>query len=947
MSSWGTYNDEKQSRAETISWILHGRGIVGIEAPSGYGKSQLLASLADGWPGPVMWVTIKTKLGKPVSADTLVLADDLSHASNEAETVLSFVHKHAERNGLGVIAARVLPSMFSARSSVPRLLVTDRYLHNTVADIANLLEDRVAPEQASQLANVIATNAGNWPEYERSLVDSVGPDPMRSLLRVIDSFAAVSRIVDQFNQLDAEDLAALVQVSHFPICTDRCFEALRPGTDFLRRVRVSGYPVRVRLDGVVECNPVLRRWLRSLGSLDKDAARQVYPALAGAGDVLVCVRLMLAVGDFVPAISLVGELSASTVEWLPPDELLAVLETIHTITDADTDPRLSLQLARTYTNLGRLADAHREFSRAAVLAETSDLSPMSKAEIRAEMLSELAFRDGELLRHDVESMLVSVPPSWVIARSSLAVAYVALAARNTSDHEEIAKAETLLLGSVSALEAIGESLRAARALRVLAATLISGQFRFREACALINRCKALVQGRTRHYVSNLAVGCMFAAMLGDLETFDTYEHDLNAVLESSETGWEKAYLNWARMICAAWRGDHDATVLFRRTAEQQLGQILSQPTGVTFYSLCADSLARVDDKQRSYETLNLAIERRHESEPEVRFAELVVAARFEAPQNAISIGEQLLADRLTPQAKRWRIIAELALAHARNGNLNQARNLCELAQLEATACGDVIQDHHFHPAVRVLRDRPETASSAETLRIQLLGSFEVFRDGIRIDIPPGHVETLIKFIATRNGTAPVEVLTDLLWPDAELEVARRRLKNVLLRVRNLLGEKWVSRTPTAVVLHPDVNVDLTDFERTARRAHVLSVTHDNEAIGVCLDALAKIGGTMLPNDLYSDWAETARVTLRSRALALIAIALKAPLEMPVATRLLDSLLRVDAEGLDQLIAVARRADLENDKTTLRAAALQAHALAESTGFASTPAMRELFVKIGL
>ncbi len=948
MPGWSRYNETCSGRTETARWILSGRGLASIEAPSGYGKSEFLRLLAEAWSGPVVWVTHQIDAEQTVADDALLLVDGITDANCENETLVAGIKQHTEKGGLAVIASRLVPAVFSARSSVRRLVVVDHHLHHNIDEIAALVGDRTDgadPGLAQQLAEVIQTNAGNWPEYEHALVQSIGTDPMRNLLRAVESLSVLGRLADRFSPLSSEDLTALAQISHFPICTDRCFEALRPGTDFLSRVRLAGYPVNPQVDGVVVINPALRRWLRSLGPLNPDAARQVYPALTANGDMLVAVRVMLAVGDFEPAVSLIGNLSASTIEWLPPEELLAVLQTLQTVAGADTDARLNLQLARTYSSLGRLQDAHREFGRAAALVEATDYSPMVKAEIRAEMLAELAFRDGELLREDIETMIATTPPSWVVAQSSLAVASVALAVRNINNQAELARAENLILGSVSALEAIGESIRAARSLRILASTIMSAQFRFREANAIVRRSQDLVRGHPRHHVSNLVLGCMNAAMLGDIETYDSFATEANAMLDTTDTGWEKAYLHWSQMIIAAWKGDAASTHAFRKSAEQHLGQILTQPTGAMFYVMCAESLARINDSIGAAEALGFATLHRHEIEPQVRFAELVFAARFSPPQEAILIGNALLNDGLTPRAKRWHITAEVALAHARDDDVAAAKQLCERAYIEAASCGDVLRSHHLHPLVQAAKNEQPTTKAPGVLEIQVLGGFAVLSDSKILDIPPGHVETLIKILAVRNGSVPVEVLIDLLWPDAAIEVARRRLKNVLLRVRTILGDRWISRTPTVVSLHPDVQVDLTTFELTARRAHVLSVAHDPEALRVCLSALGLVTGPPLPDDLYFDWADITRIMVRSRALALVDLVLKAPVDQPVASQVFDALLRVDPESLEQLLAVARRAEAENNSATFRAAVLQAKAVAETLGDPPTPALRDMLVRI--
>jgi DNA-binding SARP family transcriptional activator len=934
----------RQSRSALVHTILRSRCLVGVEAGSGYGKTALLRSIAESWEGPVVSSTDDRNVnGEPLPSNAMVLVDDASEADQRFEQATA----HARRGGLSVVGARVLPQPFRT-AGLPRMFVSPKSLQFGLPEIEDLLSNLFGDDLDDRLARLILANGGEWPVYGRALAEAatMGENPMRELLRAIDASSIVGRIVTAFDALNDEDRSSLVQLSHFPICSDRCFEALSPGGDLLQRARLSGYPLDLHGDGVVDFNPVLRRWLRSQAPLDRDAARRVYPALAGGGDVLVAARVMLVVGDVDAAISLIGGLSASAVEWLPPNDLLSVLEALHSASGADA--RLSLQLARAYTGLGRLEDGHREYERAASLSMHDSVPRETYAEIRAERLSELAFRDGELVRDEVAEMLATTPPAWVVAWSSLAVAEVAVVARSGADPSEMSRAEGRLLGAVTTLEAIGESLRAARALRVLASTVLSAQFRFREMVAMVRRCEELVRGHPRHSANNLIIGCMSAAMLGDIEAFRSFESEAIVIVDTVELVWQKAYLQWSRMVAAAWAGDRETTRACRQAAEELLGQILTQPTGTTFYALAAEALARVGDESGARADLARARDRRDQNETQFRFAELVVSVRFDAPDRAIALGTALLDDRATPPAKRWRVMAELALASARKDDNAECCHWSARVRAEAAACGDTILEHHLHPSVRVVESMPAISVSttlAATLEIDVMGRFEVRRDGRTVEIPPGHVDVLVKLLAVRGGSVTVDMATDLLWPDADIEVARRRLKNVLMRVRTVLGPGWVDRTASSVCLHPEVGVDQARFEAAARRAHVLAVARDHEAIEACLGALELVRGSVLPSDLYSDWADDARGMIRSRALTLVDLVLAAPIQQQISPRLLDALLRIDPDAQTQLIGIARRAEAEQNHATFRAAAFRAKAVGDALDLPPTASLRELLSRV--
>ena len=148
--------------------------------------------------------------------------------------------------------------------------------------------------------------------------------------------------------------------------------------------------------------------------------------------------------------------------------------------------------------------------------------------------------------------------------------------------------------------------------------------------------------------------------------------------------------------------------------------------------------------------------------------------------------------------------------------------------------------------------------------VTILGPLTVERAGERATLPAGHPSTLLAYLA-RHRTAHVEQVLDVLWPDVTVERARRRLRNVLARLRGAVGDV-VIRRDQQLALADGVEVDAHRFEVLARRA--LDATGP-EQFALIDDALATWTGSPLPEWPYDDWALRAAEQLSATRHALL------------------------------------------------------------------------------
>jgi DNA-binding SARP family transcriptional activator len=209
-----------------------------------------------------------------------------------------------------------------------------------------------------------------------------------------------------------------------------------------------------------------------------------------------------------------------------------------------------------------------------------------------------------------------------------------------------------------------------------------------------------------------------------------------------------------------------------------------------------------------------------------------------------------------------------------------------------------------------LESEPSTLQAAEelngsvpALRIELLGSFRVSRDGRSIDDAQWRLSKargLVKLLALSPGQQlHREQVIDYLWPDLPPDAAMNNLHQVLFAARRALaGLIGDSVAPAQVILmqrqilllQPPVPlwIDALVFEERAEHA----LSSDDPALAyACLDLYA---GDLLPEDRYEEWAEEPRERLRDRSLTVLAHLARLHEEREEAAPAIDALRRLIA-----------------------------------------------------
>jgi DNA-binding SARP family transcriptional activator/predicted negative regulator of RcsB-dependent stress response len=158
-----------------------------------------------------------------------------------------------------------------------------------------------------------------------------------------------------------------------------------------------------------------------------------------------------------------------------------------------------------------------------------------------------------------------------------------------------------------------------------------------------------------------------------------------------------------------------------------------------------------------------------------------------------------------------------------------------------------------------------------SVRIRLLGGFEVARDGLRVPAEAWvrrQAHQLVALLAlARDRRMHREQVAEALWPGLAWDVAGPRLHKAAHYARRALGDPGaVVLRHELVSLYPerdDVEVDVREFTRAATRA----LQSGDETLAT--EALTWYAGPLLPEDPYEPWTEDPRRAARAQQLDLL------------------------------------------------------------------------------
>ena len=145
------------------------------------------------------------------------------------------------------------------------------------------------------------------------------------------------------------------------------------------------------------------------------------------------------------------------------------------------------------------------------------------------------------------------------------------------------------------------------------------------------------------------------------------------------------------------------------------------------------------------------------------------------------------------------------------------------------------------------------------LEVNLLGQFEVLRDGRRVTIPTRNAQSLLAYLVLNEGKAHRrEKLAGLLWPDSSEENARSNLRHELWRLRKALdseGESYFVADDLTIAFSPqgEYSLDVHKLE---------GVTLESSTAESLIKALSAYRGELLPG-FYDEWVFVERDRLNA------------------------------------------------------------------------------------
>jgi DNA-binding SARP family transcriptional activator len=176
----------------------------------------------------------------------------------------------------------------------------------------------------------------------------------------------------------------------------------------------------------------------------------------------------------------------------------------------------------------------------------------------------------------------------------------------------------------------------------------------------------------------------------------------------------------------------------------------------------------------------------------VALADGVDRRNFTVQRALVAAHAARLANRNDEAVAELRSALATAREHRYAGFLRQAPQI--LAPLLALALAHGIEREFVRALIRAREIAPPSAETADwpwPLAIRTLGEFVILRDGAPLEskgkAPKKPLELLKALIAHGGRHVDAAVLTSLLWPEADGDVAKTSFDTNLYRLRRLLG----------------------------------------------------------------------------------------------------------------------------------------------------------------
>lgn len=885
-----------------------------IEGPPGTGKSWLLRELSAGVPRHRGALP-----PEPVAGGRFLLDDADRLDGDELDRLISLVETASEPGSV-LLAGRLFPDeLLDAAAFAGSAVVGMDALRIEVDEITT--EGPSDPALAASLGQLVERTDG----IVRHLVTALQASGDHDRVVAVVNELVTAQARDVRRQLDDDQVGILSLMARTGALTRTQSDALA-GRDSLDALARTGAPVFRRSTGGFS---ITTPWAYAGWPLRRS---QVEALIGEIVDPLMSVELLIEAGGVDDAAGLLASVSESVTAAASARTVSTVLSRLGN--RVDRSPTLLLLRSQANRGRGRLDEAHQDVARAADLLEEADGPLRRRIEIETARSHLESGRPDEAIAitDDVLRRLgAGEEHTFASAHEILAK----LAATSDSRTSLQAAADHHATAAV-AWDSCGEHVRA-RACRVEMVTSgLNPLGRFDEALAQLT---ALLDAPTlgddeRPWI--LLSEAFTLTTAGRLDAAQAKFEVTEAQAQARDNPRHLAASAWGRAMVAARRNDVDETERWIARAQNTALGANDSVFGIPFLCDVATALGGLDRLDAAEASLDQARQRADLFDDQIGAAAYILAARRG------TVGDLDAQLERTIPAEWWRVLLVTADAVARHGDLDQARHLWERSQREAAALGlpppaELGERATVERLTRRLTgaaaapapdapasdqppsERPAGATGRPGVRV-LATTCTVTTGGRVVEVPAGNPRRLIGIIVGSGGTATLDQVNEAIWPDDEPGVSRNRLRNVLMRVRQAVGD-IVVRTSAGFRLSAHVDCDLLEFEALTRDAAAAARMDPELAGRLAEQAIALVGAVPFQEFEYEEWAVAIRQRVERRlidALDLRSIQAEDDGNLPLAQSYAERALHYDRYDDSRYVRVAELMVLQGRNAAARA-----------------------------
>lgn len=173
---------------------------------------------------------------------------------------------------------------------------------------------------------------------------------------------------------------------------------------------------------------------------------------------------------------------------------------------------------------------------------------------------------------------------------------------------------------------------------------------------------------------------------------------------------------------------------------------------------------------------------------------------------------------------------------------------------------------------------PDEIGNLPTLRLRMLGGFEMVRDGVILPLPPTPKSRslLAYLILCKQRLVHRETICALLWPDESEAAARKALRTALWRIRSALAvpggsEEYIYSDAFRVGFTSSLPlwVDLWEFEEVVASLDARMDASIDATDGEAMTRAARLYGGNYAAGVYDDWLTVEQARLHTMHLNLL------------------------------------------------------------------------------